>query len=57
MSQALTVNKTETGQATSFKKKKKTNILIFFFHDTKLLEILYSGMSQFLQFLYTVLVS
>lgn len=30
MSQALTVNKTETGQASHLKKKKRTNILIFF---------------------------
>lgn len=62
MSQAPTVNKTETGQAMSLKKKKKTNtkwtnVLVVFFHDTKLLEILFSEMWKFLQFLYVVLVS
>ena len=30
---------------------------LFFFHDTKLLEILFSEMWKFLQFLYVVLVS
>lgn len=61
MSQAPTVNKTETGQAMSLKKKKTntkwTNVLVVFFHDTKLLEILFSEMWKFLQFLYVVLVS
>lgn len=62
MSQAPTVNKTETGQAMSLKKKTKkntkwTNVLVVFFHDTKLLEILFSEMWKFLQFLYVVLVS
>ena len=38
--------------------KKTANWLIsFFLHDTKLLEIPYSGTCQFLQFLYFVLVS